>query len=359
MVQRSGAFAVAGLALMAGVVWANDGSPDALIDGGHWKRLAAVAEQRLRANPNDARANYWMAFAKFEYRDYDGAEPYAEKAVALDGKNADYHFMLGAIAGRKAENSGNPFSRWGLARKVKREFDTAASLDPRHVRARLALIDFHLEAPGMVGGDKKLAYQYADEILRINAARGWLAKARIARKEKQTDQLESLYVKAVEADGRNYAARMALAGFYAAGASPKLELVEKHAREAVGIDAGRAGAYGQLAALYAHQQRWKELDAILAQAEKSVADNLSPYFFAARNLALKGVELARAERYLRKYLGQAPEPDAPSHAQAHWRLGNVVEKLGRTEEACREYREAVRLDGKLEEAKKDLKRVCK
>jgi tetratricopeptide (TPR) repeat protein len=300
-----------------------------------------------------------MAFAKFEYRDYDGAEPYAEKAVALDGKNADYHFMLGAIAGRKAETTGNPFSRWGLARKVKREFDTAASLDPRHVRARLALIDFHLEAPGLVGGDKKKAHEYAEEILRIDAARGWLAKARIARKEKQDGQLESFYVKAVEADPQNYAARMALAGYYAAGSSPKLELVEKHAREAVGIDAGRAGAYGQLAALYAHQQRWKELDAILTQAEKSVADNLSPYFFAARNLALKGVELGRAERYLRKYLGQAPEPDAPSHAQAHWRLGNVVEKLGRGEEACREYREAVRLDGKLEEARKDLKRLCK
>lgn len=345
------------LLLAAAAVWANDPSPEALIDGGHWKRLATFAEQKLRANPNDARANYWMAYAKFEYRDYDGAEPYAEKAVQLDGQNADHHFILGAIYGRKAENTGNPFSKWGLARKVKKEFDTAAGLDPKHVRARMALIDFHLEAPGLVGGDKQKAYDLAEEILRIEPARGWLAKARIARKEKQTAQLESFYLKAVEADPRSYNARMALAGFYSTGANPKYDPIEKHAREAVSIAPGRVAAYSQLAALYAHQQRWTDLDAILAQAEKNVPDNLSPFFHAARNLLTKGVDLPRAERYLRKYLTQPPEPDAPSPAQAHWRLGNVLEKLGRNLEARREYQEAVRLDPKLDDARKDLKRL--
>jgi len=227
------------------------------------------------------------------------------------------------------------------------------------LNARFALIDFHMEAPGIVGGDKKKAYQYAEEILRIYPARGWLAKARIARKEKQTGQLESLYLKAVEADARNYDARITLVGFYSTGAEPKYDIIEKHSREAVGIAPDRAAAYSQLAALYANQQRWKELDAILAQAEKNVPDNLSPFYQAARNLLLKGADLPRAERYLRKYLTQPPEPDAPSHAAAHWRLGNVLEKMGRTGEACRAYREAIRLDPKLEDARKDLKRFCK
>ena len=343
--------------VVAGVS-ANDASPDALIEGSHWKRLAAAAEQRLRANPNDARANYWMAFAKFEYRDYDGAQALAEKAVALDPKNADHHYVLGIVYGRQAERA-NIFRQPGLAGKFKRETEQAIALDPQHINARMALIDFHLQAPGIVGGDKKRAHQYAEEILKIDPARGWLAKARIARREKQDDQLEAFYLKAVEANPKHYGARLALAGFYSAGASSKLDLAEKHAREALGIDAGRAGAYSQLASLYAHQQRWKELDGVLAQAEKNVPDNLSPFFFAARSLLVKGAEMPRAEGYLRKYLGQPPEPDAPSHAHARWRLGNVIEKLGRAEEACREYREAVRQDDKLEDAKKDLKRLCR
>jgi tetratricopeptide (TPR) repeat protein len=342
----------------AAVVSANGVTPEALIEGGHWKRLAATAEQRLRANPNDARAHYWMAMAKFQYQDYDGAQALAEKAVALDPKNADHHYVLGIIYGRQAERA-NVFRQPGLAGKFKKETEQAIALDPRHINARNALIDFHLQAPGIVGGDKKRAHQYADEILQIDAARGWLAKARIARREKQTDQLESFYRKAVEANPQHYGARLALAGYYAAGASAQLDWAEKHAREAVAIAPDRAGAYALLAALYAQQQRWKDLDAILAQAEKSVPDNLSPFYFAARNLLAKGAELPRAEGYLRKYLTQPPEPDAPSHAHARWRLGNAVEKLGRSEEACREYREAVRLDDKLEDAKKDLKRLCR
>lgn len=342
----------------ASLASANEVAPDGLIEGGHWKRLAAAAEQRLRANPNDARANYWMAMAKFQYQDYDGAQALAEKAVALEPKNADHHYLLGIIYGRQAERA-NIFRQPGLAGKFKRETEQAIALDPRHINARNALIDFHLQAPGIVGGDKKKAQQYADEILQIDAARGWLAKARIARREKQTEQLESFYLKAVEANPRHYGARMALAAYYAGGDSPKLELAEKHAREALAIDATRAGAYAQLASLYAHQKRWSDLEGILVQAEKNVPDNLSPFYFAARTLAGAGADLARAERYLRKYLTQRPEPDAPSHAQAHWRLGHVLEKLNRAEEACREYREAVRLDGKLEEAKKDLKRACK
>ncbi len=336
---------------------ANDFSPEALIEGGHWKRLRALAEQRVRANPNDARANYLLAYAKFEYGDYEGAQPLAEKAVKLDRNKADYHFILGAIYGRKAENSGNPFTKWSLAGKVKREFEAAASLDPSHVMARMALIDFHLSAPGMVGGDKDKARALADEILRIDPARGWLAKARIARKQKQTAELEGLYQKAVQSPGESYAASMALSNFYASPEQKKDDLAEKHARNALTAAPDRAGAYVQLAALYAAQQRWKDLDEILARAEKAVPDDLSPYFHAGRVLVQNNRDSQRAERYLRKYVTQPPEPDSPSLGAGHWRLGQALEKQGRVDEARRAYRDAVALDPKLDEAKKDLRRL--
>ncbi|MGH9815525.1 MAG: tetratricopeptide repeat protein [Candidatus Acidiferrales bacterium] len=336
---------------------ANDFSPAALIEGGHWKRLHALAEQGLRANPNDAHANYLLAYAKFEYGNYDAAQSLAEKAVKLDGSKADYHFILGAIYGRKAENTGNPFTKWSLAGKVKKEFETAASLDPSHVMARMALIDFHLSAPGMVGGDKDRARALADEILRIDPARGWLAKARIARKRKQTAQLESLYQQAVQAPGESYAASMALSNFYASGEQKKYDLAEKHARDALAATPGRVGAYAQLAAIYAEQQRWKELDEILARAEKAVPDDLSPYFHAGRVLVQINRDPQRAEQYLRKYVTQPPEPNAPSLGAGHWRLGQALEKQGRADEARRAYQDAVALDPKLDEAKKDLRRL--
>ena len=346
------------LAAAVAAVWANDASPDALIEGNHWKRLGAFAEQKLRANPGDANANYLMALAKFQYRDYDGAQPLAEKAVALDPRNADHHYVLGIVYGRQAERA-NIFRQPGLAGKFKKEEEQAVALDPKHINARVALIDFHLEAPGLVGGDKKMAYKLADEILQINAARGWLAKARIARKEKQLGELESFYRKAVAADPRNYSAQIALSSFFGSDGQKKYELTEKHAREALAIAPGRADAYAQLAALFSFQQRWKELDAILVQSEQNVPDNLSAYFHAGRVLVSNNLDAARAERHLRKYLTQPPEPNAPSLAAGHLWLGRAVEKQGRVDEAVRGYQEALRLDPKLEDAKKELRRLKK
>lgn len=341
--------------LLAGAVAANDGAPEPLMEGGHWKRVRTIAENRYKTNPKDPYALYLMARVKFEYDDPDGAEALIEKAVQLDPQNAEYRFWLSAVYGRRAQ-SANIFSKWGLAGKFKEQAEKAIQLDPKHIEARHALIQFHLQAPGIVGGDKRKAYELAEEIQRMDPARGYLEKAGIARREKQLDQLAPLYRKAVEADPRSYAARMALAGYYASDQQKKYSEAEQQAREALKIEPARVGAYSLLAGIYASQQRWGELDALIAQSEKNVPDNLYPHYAAARTLVVSGKDLPRAERYLRKYVTQEPEPDYPSHAGAHWRLGQALEKQGRTQEAISEYERATQLDPKLG-AEKDLKRL--
>jgi tetratricopeptide (TPR) repeat protein len=70
-----------------------------------------------------------------------------------------------------------------------------------------------------------------------------------------------------------------------------------------------------------------------------------------------GKEQPRAEGYLRHYLASEPEIGSPSWAAARWRLGLVLEKQGKKTEAVAEIQTAVQLDPKLEDAKKDLKRL--
>lgn len=326
------------------------------MEAGHWKRLRATAEARLKANPNDAQAAYWLSNVKQIQNDLDGALALAEKAVALDGRSADFRCQVAEIYGQRAEQAGI-FSQFGLARRFKKEAEAAIALDAKHIGCRWSLMEFHMRAPAIVGGNKDKARQLVEEIKRINLARGWQAEARLARLADSKANLEPYYLKAVEADPNLYSARINLADLYASPAHKKYDVAEQHAREALRIDAGRAGAYNFLAGLYAFRERWSELDAILAQAEKNVPDNLNPYYQAGRQLVQAGKDLARAERYLRKYLTQEPEPNAPSLGAAHWRLGQVLEKTGRIAEAKKEYQEAVRLDPRLEEAKKDLKRL--
>ena len=115
-------------------------SPESLIQGGHFKR---------------ARAACLLAKVKRNFNDLDAALKLAEKGVALDPKSAACHFILAETVGTIAERA-NVLRQMGLAKRFKREIDATLALDPK----------------------------------RLDAARGYLAEAWLARREKQTDRLE-------------------------------------------------------------------------------------------------------------------------------------------------------------------------
>jgi tetratricopeptide (TPR) repeat protein len=59
-------------------------------------------------------------------------------------------------------------------------------------------------------------------------------------------------------------------------------------------------------------------------------------------LTVRTQELARAERYLRKYVTEEPEGNRPSLQSAWWRLGQNLEKQGRRAEAVAAFEESVK-----------------
>ena len=61
---------------------------------------------------------------------------------------------------------------------------------------------------------KKKAYALAEEIARISPAKGYLSQARILREEKKPDSPEPYYLKALEADPKDYGIYMTLVDFY-------------------------------------------------------------------------------------------------------------------------------------------------
>jgi tetratricopeptide (TPR) repeat protein len=349
---------VLSLALVSALAQAtiNDPSPEALVEGNHWKRARATLEPRVQGNPSDAKALHLLAQVRQAYGDIEGALTLAEKAAALDSRSGDYRALVAELYGLKAERA-SVFSQFGLARRFKREAEAAIAVDPKQVDARWALMEFHMQAPGIVGGNKQTAYTLAQEIAQLDPVRGYLARVRLNRFEKKPDSPEPLYMKALEADPKNFGIHMTLVNFYWNLPQQKYDLVEKYAKEAVKLEPGRTGGYGGQAIVFARQKRWKDLDAVLAQSEKNVPDSFTPFYNAANILLADGSDLPRAEKYFRKYLTIEPEPGTPTHADAHWRLALVLEKLGRKPEAVQELETAVRMNPKHEGAKKDLKRL--
>jgi tetratricopeptide (TPR) repeat protein len=211
-----------------------------------------------------------------------------------------------------------------------------------------------------VGGDKKKARAQADTIMQLDPAAGYLARIKLAQREKKSDaELDAMYQKALAQCPKSYDVLMSVASWAGRDTHKQWDLAEKVGKAAIELDPGRSGGYAVLASIYAHLDRWNDLDALLAQADQALPQNLVSYYQAGRVLLVDNKELARSERYFRKYLSQQPELGAPSHAHAHWRLGLVCEKQGRKPDAVAELETALKLKPDLEEAKKDLKRLKK
>jgi len=347
-----------------------DSAPEALIDAGHWKRARPLAERRYQSNPNDAEAADALSQVKLAFGDLDASRELAEKAVALDPQNSNYHFQLAVACGRTAEKA-SLFSKAHWAKRFKEEAETAVSLDPKNLDARFGLLDFYLQAPRLMGGGQDKARAMADEIAKIDPVSGFLAQARLAREQKDWTKEEQEWAKAAAASPTTYDAMIDIANFdlRPAGGRDKPydpstidppanpAQTEKFARQAARLDSGRVAAYAILARLYVLEQRWTDLDSALAEAEKNVPDDLRPFYRAAEALLAENQKLGTAERYFRKYLAQEPEPDSPKLAEAHWQLGLTLEKEGRQPEAAAEIEAAVSMDPNFDRAKADLKRV--
>ena len=347
------------IALLAAVALIQGGHQSTaaqLMDAGHFKRARPLVEAALRANPNDAAALNLASQLAALQNNLDSARALAERAVKADPASADHHYQLGSVAGRQAQRA-SIFKQPGLAGKFKGEMNEALKRDSLHVDARYSLIQFYLEAPGIVGGDKKKARAMAEDLVRTNPSRGYRALLDVTIAEKDTTHRAELLGKAVAADSNDYAARMDWAGFVLGRDSSRSPAAERESRNIVAHFPDRSGGYLLLAIVLATQQRWSDLDSLLALAEHRLPDNLSPYYHAGRILQTKADSLERAERYLRHYLSQEPEGGAPGLGAAHWRLGLVLEKRGQKAEAIREIEQALKLQPQLEPAKKDLKRL--
>ena len=326
---------------------------DSLLEAGHFKQV----ERSLDISKSrDAETLYLLSNIKQAFGKTDEAVDYAEKAVKADPNRAKYHLQLAGALSDQADKV-SLFKKISLAGRIRSELETSIKLEPKNTDCLMGMMMFYEEAPGIAGGSKDKARQMAEEIGRIDASKGYLAQARLARRNNEKDKLEGLFLNAVKADPTSVEALMMLANYYASDAEKKYDQAETYAKQAIAIDRSRTGPYIVSAEAAAFRQSWDKLESLLADAERANHDDLNPFYQAGRTLLQLNEELSRAERYLRKYLSQDPEGLTPSLSAAHWRLGLILEKEGRKADAIKELEESLRLQPDFENAKKDLKRL--
>lgn len=335
-------------------------SPDGktLWEQGRYRQLSRLAQDRLAHNADDADALIWLSAVYSASGDFDRAVETARRATEVAPSSSEAHCQLADTLGDKAIKVGILHGAYPLAKQMRLELDRSLQLDPRNLRCLRESMGLYEQAPALAGGSKSKARQILQQISQINAADGARAEAALLQMQKRPlPEVEASLRRAVQLDPRFYRALIDLTSILASESYRRYAEAERFARQAIAADPDRAAGYVYLAEACARQQHWNELDATLDAAQRHIPDNLAPLYSAALALLDSGADLTRAERYLRKYLTQQPEAGAPTQASVHWKLGLVLEKLGRLSDAASELRAAAAENSSDPAFKKDFKRI--
>jgi len=316
---------LASTALAAATVRHDDTLDEArrAFEASDYTKAIQVLLETAAKDPKNGDVQLLLAKSYLELQEHDAAIHSAEKAVALDPQNSVYHEWLGRAFGEKADHAGW-FSAISLAKKTRKEFQTAVELDNRNFAARQALIEFDCSAPGLVGGGEDKAQPHIKELMEMDAAEGHYAAGNCRRQKKDFDEADEEFTKALESKPKS------------------AELIYD---------------IGDYAVKHAQPER---LFAV-AQAGERVAPNDSrAKFYRGVALVLQKDKPEEAELLLEEYAKRAPRRSGyPSPAAAHVWLGRLYESKDETEEAKEEFENALRLDPKNKMAQEELKKLKK
>ncbi len=271
--------------------------------------------------PQNGDVQLLLAKSYLELQQHDPAIKSAEKAVAIDPQNSVYHEWLGRAYGEKADHAGW-FSAISLAKKTRKEFETAVQLDGKNFSARQVLIEFDCSAPGLVGGGEEKALPQIKQLAAMDAAEGHFAAGNCRRQKKDFAVAEEEFAKALESNPKS------------------AELIYD---------------IGDYAVKRSQPER---LLAVADTGEQVAPADPRGKFYRGVALVLKKENPGEAERLLREYLKTAPTRTGyPRPAAAHAWLGRLSEEQNKMEEAANEFESALKLDPKNKMAQEALKRL--
>lgn len=154
----------------------------------------------LKEEPENLKVMEYLGDVSSHLNDWDRSIIYYEKLKKLKPNEANYHYKYGGALGMKAKEGG----KWVAIRLIgdmKSSFEKALQLNPKHIEARWAMIEYYLQLPAFVGGSEKKAQVYANELMKLSPVDGYLSKAHIDEYFKRYASAEKNYKFAIQAGG--------------------------------------------------------------------------------------------------------------------------------------------------------------
>jgi tetratricopeptide (TPR) repeat protein len=290
---------------------------------GDYPQAIEILKTAVANDSNNGAVQVLLARSYLELNQYDAAVNSAEKAVAIDPKNSEYHRWLGEAYGAKADHA-SMLSAYSLARKTQKEFAAAVELDEHNFDAQQDLIEYDCTAPGMVGGGEEKAQPLIDKLMAMDAAEGHYATGICRGQKKNYEAADAEFAKALESK-------------------------PKTAKRVYDI-----GDY------FLQRKNGEKLLIVAAAGEELAPRDPRGRFYRGVALILQNQKPADAEKFLREYLQTAPTySEYPRPWVAHYWLGRAQENQKNSAGARGEYQAALKLNGKYKPAQEALKQLGK
>jgi len=245
-----------------------------------------------------------------------------EKAIALEPRSSEAMDLLGRAYGLTARDS-QLLEQVHLAKKARDCFRRAVELDPSNTAALADLARYDMQAPALLGGGKKKARLAAERVLALDPVRGHVLLGELAEQEKNVDEAEAQFRRAMAADGGGLGGRRALSGFFVS------------------------------------RKRYAEARTLWTEARGVNLPGAVPGYELAGIALASGEGLAPALEDLEAALTRAEPGGEPAPADVHERLARVYAKLGHRAEAIAELQAAVSLAPGRADWRRDLSRMAK
>lgn len=186
-----------------------------------YEQAKPIFELYLKEHPTNLKTIEYLGDIEGHKKSWDKAIFYYKKLKTSSPNEANFYFKYGGALGMKAQSS-NKFKALGMISEIRGSFEKAIALNSQHVEARWALVMMYLQLPAIVGGSEAKALKYANELQKISAVDGFLAKGQIDEHFERYLAAEKNYIKAHEI-GKSKITYQALYALY----SKKLNNVKK------------------------------------------------------------------------------------------------------------------------------------
>jgi len=291
-------------------------------NAGHYHKAVDALTDSAAKSPDDAPLHFLLGQCYYELREFTRAVTSFERSVQLAPNQSEYHDWLGKAYGRRAEETIF-LSAMGWARKTHKEFEVAVHLNPLNFQAQRDLIRFEMYAPSIVGGGDDRALKHIEDLEKIDALQGQLARGEFFATKKKLAEADAVFAKVLESN------------------------------------TDRIGVYFEAADYYRERQNSAKMSEAIAAAERIDSDDRRLKFYRALLFIVAKKNPGEAESLLKSYIATVPDnSDLPQHSQALEWLGKLHESQGKFSEAAENYRASLALDPhnkSVEEAWKRMK----